>query len=59
MTTSTKTVGPDRSPMLIVPAAGFAEIVSPFWRDEKMLRRAQVDWERRWQAEWDRRNVED
>jgi hypothetical protein len=48
------------SPMLIVPsAAGFAEVFSPFWREEKMLTRVEADWDRRWQAEWDRRNVED
>ncbi len=47
------------SPMLMVPATGFAEIIAPFRRDEKMSTRAEMDWERRRQAEWDRRNVED
>jgi hypothetical protein len=46
------------SPMVIMPsAAGFAEIISPLWRQETT--RTEMDWERRWQAEWDRRNVED
>jgi hypothetical protein len=56
---STMTVGSDPSHMLIVPAAGFPEIISPFWRGEELLRRAEIDWQRPWQAEWDRRNDED
>ena len=47
------------SPVLMVPATGFAEIISPFWRDEKISARAEMEPERRRQAEWDRRNVED
>jgi hypothetical protein len=43
------------SSMLIVPSVdGFAEIIPPFWCQE----RTEIDWERRWQAEWDRRHVE-
>jgi hypothetical protein len=37
MTMSTMTVGFDPSHMLIVPAAGFPEIISPFWREEELL----------------------
>jgi hypothetical protein len=39
MTMSTMTVGLDHpSHMLIVPAAGFPEIISPFSREEERLR---------------------
>jgi hypothetical protein len=44
--------------MIIVPSdAGFAEIISPFWRERNI--RAEMDWERRWRSDWDRRHVED
>ena len=56
MTMSTMTVGFDPSHMLIVPAAGFPEIISPFWHEEELLRRAEIDGQRRWRAELDRRN---
>jgi hypothetical protein len=46
------------SPMIIVPSdAGFAEIISPFWRERNI--RTEMDWERRWRSDWDRRHVED
>jgi len=45
--------------MIIMPAAGYAGIISPYWLDEKIPTRPDMDLERRWQAEWDRRNVED
>jgi hypothetical protein len=56
MTMSTMTVGSNPSHMLIIPAAGFPEIISPFSREEERLRRAEIDGQRRWQAELDRRN---
>jgi hypothetical protein len=57
MTMSTMTVGLDHpSHMLIVPAAGFPEIISPFWREEELLRSAEIDGQRRWRAELDGRN---
>jgi len=56
MAMSTMTVGSDHSHMLIVPAAGFPEIISLFWREEELLRHAEIDGQRRWQAELDRRN---
>jgi hypothetical protein len=47
------------SPMLVVPTpAGFA-VIPPLWCDEEIWRRQEIDWERRWQAEWDWSNVED
>jgi len=46
-----------QSPMRILPSATFGEIISPFGRGDKAIEK--MDWERRWQAEWDRRNVED
>ena len=56
MTMSTMTVGSNPSYMLIVPAAGFPEIISPLSREEERLRRAEINGQRRWQAELDRRN---
>ena len=53
--TMSLTVGFDPSHMLIVPAAGFPEIISPFWREEELLRRAEIDGQG-WRAELDRRN---
>ena len=47
------------SPLVIVPStAGYAAIIPPIWRGERSTQ-AEMNWERRWQAEWDRRNVED
>jgi hypothetical protein len=57
VTMSAMTIGSHHreSSMLIVPSVdGFAEIIPPFWCQE----RTEIDWERRWQAEWDRRHVE-
>ncbi len=61
MTMSPVTIGSHshQSPMIIMPAAGYAGIISPYWLDEKIPTRPDMDLERRWQAEWDRRNVED
>ena len=46
MTMATMTVGFDPSHMLIVPAAGFPEIISPFSREEERLRSAEIDGQR-------------
>ena len=56
MAMSTMTVGSVHSHMLIVPAAGFPEIISPFSREKERLRRAEIDGQRRWQAELDGHN---
>ena len=56
MAMSTMTVGSDHSHMLIVPAAGFPGIVSPFSRQKERLSRAEIDGQCRWHAELDGRN---
>ena len=52
MTMSTMPGGSDPSRMLIVPAAGFPEIISPFWREEELLRLAEIDWRRLGRRNW-------
>jgi hypothetical protein len=43
----------------MVPATGFAEIIAPFRHDGNMPPRPGMETERDWQADGDRRNVDD